>query len=157
MLCLELRQSELATSAESISYRDSAQPNSHPPFPHLQFTSTAPTCYTFPYPHFLPHSANPEIPFVRLVSHGPSSSREPGLLLAFPSGKIWYWDNVSIALTFRWPSSGKGGSVRSGMLGSTGQGMGPVKGTEKVLAMEVDEGVEDQVADVWVTEVSVAC
>ena len=43
------------------------------------------------------------------------------------------------------------------MLGSIGQGMGPVKGTEKVLAMEVDEGVEDQVADVWVTEVSVAC
>lgn len=121
---------------------------------YAKFTSTAPTCYTFPYPHFLPHSSSLEIPIPRLVPHGLTSSREPGLLLAFPSGRIWYWDNISIALTFRWPSAGKGGSVKSGMsgAGSMGLGMGPVKGTEKNLTMETDEGIKDQVGDVWATK-----
>ncbi len=34
-----------------------------------------------------------------------------------------------------------------------GLGMGPVKGTEKNLTMETDEGIKDQVGDVWATKV----
>jgi hypothetical protein len=44
------------------------------------------------------------------------------------------------------------------MLGGTagGWGMGPVKGVEKVLSFEADENVMDEVAEVWVTEVSLS-
>lgn len=59
---------------------------------HTQELSGIPTCYIFPSPVDPSQAA----PLHAFVPYG--SSREPGLILASPSGEVWFWNNIGVGL-----------------------------------------------------------
>jgi nuclear pore complex protein Nup133 len=59
---------------------------------HTQELSGVPTCYIFPCPADPSQAA----PLHAFVPYG--SSREPGLILASPSGEVWFWNNIGVGL-----------------------------------------------------------
>jgi nuclear pore complex protein Nup133 len=59
---------------------------------HTQELSGIPTCYIFPCPADPSQAA----PLHAFVPYG--SSREPGLILASPSGELWFWNNIGVGL-----------------------------------------------------------
>ncbi|KAI9466341.1 hypothetical protein BJY52DRAFT_1367647 [Lactarius psammicola] len=59
---------------------------------HTQELSGIPTCYIFPCPADPSQAA----PLHAFVPYG--SSREPGLILASPSGEVWFWNNIGVGL-----------------------------------------------------------
>ncbi|CAA7271672.1 unnamed protein product [Cyclocybe aegerita] len=59
---------------------------------HAQAIKGIPTCYIFS----CPKDSSLRPPFHALVPQGPS--REPGLVLVSPSGKIRFWDSIGIGL-----------------------------------------------------------
>ncbi|KAH9043103.1 hypothetical protein EDB85DRAFT_1855669 [Lactarius pseudohatsudake] len=59
---------------------------------HTQELSGVPTCYIFPCPADPSQAA----PLHAFVPYG--SACEPGLILASPSGELWFWNNIGVGL-----------------------------------------------------------
>ena len=61
---------------------------------HSQNILGTPTCYIFPCPMDYPMAS---APFLSLASY--DGTREPGLVLLSPGGKVRFWDSIGLGLT----------------------------------------------------------